>query len=220
VLSILIITALIVAGLFVLSQAVKRPKIEFSLPARRSALPPCAIRALASETDVESCEAIYRLNEPDRFPEGSRSTFREYIRNRQKALFLVAESGGAIVGFGGITMDRRGELEVAHLVYGMVHPAHQGQGIGTALLLARMAVLPVPRRWWTVLFIPIAGSQSFYGRFGFQYAMPTATPAGEIVDLYRAALTPKRQAQCIAGLGDRLRVEPLGKTYIPMESSR
>jgi hypothetical protein len=78
-----------------------------------------------------------------------------------------------------------------------------------------MAVLPAPRRWWTVVFVPIAGSQSFYGRFGFQYGMPTATVTGEIADLYRAALTPKRQARCVAGLGDRLRVESLGKTYIP-----
>jgi GNAT superfamily N-acetyltransferase len=212
---ILIFTALTAAALFVVSQAVKHPRVAFIPPAPQSALPPCAIRPLAGAADVAACEAIYRLNEPGRFPEGARSNFLEYIRQRQKALFLVAEVEGTIVGFGGITMDRKGKLEFAHLVYGMVDPSHQGKGIGTALLLARLAVLPVPRRWWTVLFVPVAGSESFYARFGFRYDRATATATGGTGDLYRTALTPKGQAQCIAVLGDRLRIEPLGKTYIP-----
>ena len=212
---ILIVTGLVVGALFGLSKVLNHPRIELTVPERRAALPPCTIRALAGADDVEACESIYQRNEPGRFPEAARSDFLAHIRSRDKALFLVAEVDGAIVGFGGITMDRKGKLEVAHLVYGMVDPAHQRRGIGTALLLARIAMLPAPRRWWTVLFVPIAGSESFYQRFGFQYRLTTATAAGDIGDLYRAALTRERQAECFAVLGDRLRVAALGKTYIP-----
>ena len=212
---ILTCTALIVVALFVLSRVLNRPRIELTLPTRRAALPPCTIRVIAGADDVAACESIYRRNEPGRFPDAARGDFLAHIRSRDKALFLVAEVDGAIAGFGGITMDRKAKLEVAHLVYGMVDPAHQRRGIGTALLLARLAVLPAPRRWWTVLFVPIAGSESFYRRFGFQYGMTTVTAAIGIGDVYRAALTRERQAECIAVLGERLRVAPLGKSYIP-----
>ncbi len=212
---ILIATGLIVGALFAGSRMLNRPRIELTLPERRAALPRCTVRALAGADDVEACESIYERNAPGRFPEAARSDFLAHIRSRDKALFLVAEIDGRVVGFGGITMDRKGKLEIAHLVYGMVDPAHQRRGIGSALLFARLAMLPAPRRWWTVLFVPVAGSQSFYQRFGFQYGLTTATAAGAVGDLYRAALTKERQAECIALLGDRLRAAPLGNTYIP-----
>jgi len=112
-------------------------------------------------------------------------------------------------------MHRQGRLEIAHLVFGMVHPSRQGRGFGTALLLARMAVLPVPRRWWTVLLVPVGGSETFYARFGFEFGMTTITTLGAPGDLHRVALTAKAQAQCIERLGERLRIEPLGNVYIP-----
>jgi len=213
-LPILTLTAMIVAALFAVSRWVERPRTPFVQPSRPADLPACVIRELTAR-DLAACEEIYRLNEPDRFPEGVREHFGGFIRDRQKALFLVAEAEGEVCGFGGIAMRREGKLEIAHLVFGMVHPSRQRRGFGTALLLARMAVLPVPRRWWTVLLMPVGGSESFYARFGFAFGMTTMTTLGAPGDLYRVALTAKSQAQCIERLGDRLRVELLGKLYIP-----
>jgi GNAT superfamily N-acetyltransferase len=56
----------------------------------------------------------------------------------------------------------------AFLCYGLVHPQHQGVGIGTALLLTRLALLNDQRHWYIVTLFPVKGSIGFYRRFGFR----------------------------------------------------
>ena len=82
------------------------------------------------------------------------------------SLFLVCEVDGRILGVGGISMNQ-GENNCASLCYGLIHPAHHKEGFGTVMLLARLALLPVPDGRWFTFMLTVKGSATFYQRFGF-----------------------------------------------------
>src|SRR5690242_7316213 len=100
-------------------------------------LSPMTFRRIET-ADIPQCLQIYKLNEPGRFPEGVIDKYEKALRE-QNSYFLVAEKDGRIVATGGIHRFLR--PHVATLCFGLVHPEHQGKGIGTALLLARLALL-------------------------------------------------------------------------------
>jgi predicted N-acetyltransferase YhbS len=85
---------------------------------------------------------IYSLNEPGRFPEVEPSF--ETSLKKASSYTLVAEKEGRIVACGRLSyflpqgFVRR---NWAILSFGLVHPEHQGRGLGTALVLARLALL-------------------------------------------------------------------------------
>src|SRR5262245_49277787 len=114
--------------------ALLRERDRFRVPAHVK-LPPCRVRALRKE-DVPACQALYRLNEPNRFPAGYFDHFSGWLTERD-GLILVVEAYERIAAVGGIfTYDRPalGRRAVAVLAYGMVHPDHHRQGLGTVLL--------------------------------------------------------------------------------------
>jgi predicted N-acetyltransferase YhbS len=163
--------------------------------------------------DIEACQAIYRLNEA-RFALDRFDAFSECLCEG-KALFLVAESNREVVALGGLLMHRTGKREIAHLVYGMVHPSFQKQGYGTALLRARLAMLPLARRAWIVLITVTGGSETFYSRFGFKYLRTTPMSDGPSLDEYVVLLPPRAQKQSARSVADILAPAPLGRTPVP-----
>ncbi len=120
------------------------------------------------ENDLEVCSEIYRLNEPGRFPDGYYGHFRDFLA-RSQALFIVAEVEGRVIGFGGVTMYPEPYESGVNLNFGMIHPELHRRGYGTALLLARLAILPEPAPTLTIGLAPVELSQSFYARFGFRF---------------------------------------------------
>jgi len=75
--------------------------------------------------------------------------------------FLVAEEGGRTVGIGQVKRHRDGSRELASLA---VVPDRQGQGIGSALVLALIG-----RHEDTVLYLTCRSQlQAYYERFGFR----------------------------------------------------
>jgi N-acetylglutamate synthase-like GNAT family acetyltransferase len=113
--------------------------------------------------DCEACLAIYRKNEPGRFPSTHGPKFVEYLQKDAKS-FLVAEHHGRVVGYGGI--DQLG-TNVATLCYGIVDPEFQRQRIGTALVLLRMAQVPSGPVGALFLIFAVDASMPVYRRFGF-----------------------------------------------------
>jgi putative acetyltransferase len=84
------------------------------------------------------------------------------------ALSLVAEIDGAVAGHVVCSDARIGDLPSVGLGPVSVLPAHQGRGVGTALLHAVLGAadaLDLPE-------IVLLGSPAFYRRFGFQPAQP------------------------------------------------
>lgn len=138
---------------------------RFRIP--RRVLPPVLVRPLKNE-DVATCHEIYRLNEPTHFPPGYFEHFSQALTNG-KTLFMVVEEKGKVLGFAGICMHTEPAQNSVGLTFGMVHPDAQRRGIGTVLLLARLAVLPIPRSGYILYMSPIANSQPFFRQFGFGF---------------------------------------------------
>ena len=83
-----------------------------------------------------------------------------------RSYYLVSEQGGKIVASGGISyfMDH----SFAVLCFGLVHPEHQGRGLGTVLVLARLSLLDPKRPFYRVLIFAVEPSIGFYRRMGFR----------------------------------------------------
>lgn len=116
-------------------------------------------------SDLIDCLEIYALNEKDRFPLGVRDLYRKTLLE-EATYTLVAEKGGRVIASGGLSYLMR--EDVAALSFGLVHPDHQGSGIGTSLLLARLALLDPKRPIYTVCIFAVDKSFGFYRRFGFE----------------------------------------------------
>ena len=82
--------------------------------------------------------------------------------------FIVAEDGGAIVGVGQIKPHRDGTRELASMA---VLPAHQGQGIGTAIIEELLR-----REKGTLHLTCRSRLQGYYERFGFRRLEPHDYP--------------------------------------------
>lgn len=139
----------------------------FRVPSRSKPVSRCSIRLIADE-DTARCEEIYLANEVDYFPEGFFDSFRHWLRAKDSLQF-IAELDGNVVGVGGISLRDEFWGETAVLEYGMVHPAYARRGVGTALLLVRIAALPKTKLPCKVLMSSAGETVSFYKRFGFVF---------------------------------------------------
>jgi ribosomal protein S18 acetylase RimI-like enzyme len=107
---------------------------------------------------------LLALNTPAFFGESEAADLEHYLREEIDAYFVV-EIDGALVAAGGINRVEGG----AHgkLSWDLVHPSHQGQGVGRQLAVHRLAIL---RSDPQVLRISVRTSQhafGFYQRLGF-----------------------------------------------------
>jgi amino-acid N-acetyltransferase len=82
--------------------------------------------------------------------------------------FVVAEDGGAIVGIGQVKTHGDGSRELASIA---VVPAHQSQGIGSAVIKTLLA-----REQGVVHLTCRRELQGYYERFGFRRLQPAEFP--------------------------------------------
>jgi [ribosomal protein S18]-alanine N-acetyltransferase len=180
-----------------------RKRASFKLPRRKQPLPACRMR-LIEEADYAACEEIFLLNEPVHFPParyGAFDLFKAWLR-QQESLIVVAEHGGLVCGLGGIAVDYvpAEDRRIAWLGFGMVHPDHHGHGIGTALLMCRLSLLPAGHLPMTVCMQSAGASYRFYKRFGFR-RFASAKLAEELpLDLYHVPITREDRVFCEDGL--------------------
>jgi GNAT superfamily N-acetyltransferase len=95
--------------------------------------------------DRDACIDIYQKNEPGRFPAGVGGQFEEFL-DQQGYLKLVCSIAEELVAIAGVGQIPALLAHHVWLVFGMVRPDFQRRGIGTAMLLARLAALPRPAR--------------------------------------------------------------------------
>jgi len=115
-------------------------------------------------------------------------------------LSLVAEREGRVVGhvfFSPVALEgTAGGPAAAGLAPVAVDPAHQGSGVGSALV--RAGLRRCPERGWRAVFL--VGDPDYYARFGFALAAPAGftygdphlDPALQVLELERGALAGHR----------------------------
>jgi GNAT superfamily N-acetyltransferase len=162
--------------------------------------------------DVPGCLELYALNELGRFPEGFVDEYEKTIRE-PTSYFLVVESEGRIIASCGLLYWVRENVSV--FCFGMVRPSHQGKGIGTALLLARLALLNPKRPAYRVLIFAVEKSFGFYQRFGFMNVQPWRDIHGQKHPLGRLDVTSSQVRRCRALLREHEIVVPQDEDQIP-----
>ena len=157
-------------------------------------IPPSVVRPY-SRQDLSACREIYALNEPGRFPPGYLETFVETLESPDQ-LFLVVELNSQVAAVGGISRAPESP-QWCSLVFGMVHPNLHRKGLGTTLLLARLAALERPTGVWWAGLSSAGGSATFFQRFGFlHYGRFPVLPDMREFDCYRTYLQESDWARC------------------------
>src|SRR5258708_752314 len=132
------------------------------------------IRA-ATADDLAACRAVWLATEGYNAPPGAETLpLHGHELQRGRLLVAVSESEDSdVVGFGA-TFTRSG---VAYLADLFVDPAHQGQGIGGALLRALFADHDGPR---FTMASGSAAARKLYERHGMAPAWPLSYLLGDI----------------------------------------
>lgn len=139
----------------------------FCIPRALPPLPGLRVRQY-DVADFEACLRLYEENEPGRFPPNTAPLYADHL-NKTEGMTLVLEQDGKIVGVGGISLKPDPAVSLCcWLSFGLIAPAHHRRGLGTVLLLARIARLPADLLPVPAFLMAVKSSRSFYERFGFR----------------------------------------------------
>jgi N-acetylglutamate synthase-like GNAT family acetyltransferase len=177
-------------------------------------LTPISFRRLRPD-DLQQCIQLYALNEPGRFPKGFIQKYEKSLVE-EGAYFLVAENDGQIIASGGMSYYIREDMAV--LFFGLVHPMHHGKGIGTALLLTRLALLKPIRFNYQVFIFAVEKSIGFYQRFGFKEFQSWKDPNGDMRPSGRLLFSAGDIRRCRALLKKHGIVFPEDEGQIPLRT--
>jgi len=132
------------------------------------------------EGDIETCLAIYRANEAAHFPAGKLAHFESALRDGQ-ALVLMATREDRSIGCCGLNYTTSAEgIRAAWFCYGMVDPAFQRQGVGTAQALVRIGLLKATNDLAIAAMLAVPGSVAFHKRFGFEFLQEVCADDGVV----------------------------------------
>ena len=118
-------------------------------------------------SDLSRCLAIFDGNVPTFFDIDERDDFRAFLQgaDRGEAPYLVAELEGSVVASGGLAVASDGTC--ARLAWGMVDRTRHGEGLGTRLTEARLALARADPRIVELRLDTSRRTTGFYERFGF-----------------------------------------------------
>jgi GNAT superfamily N-acetyltransferase len=177
-------------------------------------LSPIVFRRIRPE-DLAGCLELYSLNEPKRFPENMKDHYERSLLAGD-TYYLVAEIDGQIVASGGLSyVGREGH---AVLSYGLVHPSHQRKGIGTALFLARLALLRPNGLYYRIFIFALRQSMGYYRRFGFTGGKPWKDIHGELHPSGNLFFSPNEILRCRALLNEHKIIYPQDEDQIPVRT--
>lgn len=107
---------------------------------------------------------LIRLNTPPYFDESEEALFSNYLDNEREDYFVL-ESNGKILGCGGLNYEK--EKSEAVLSWGMIHPAHHSQGLGTQLTQHRINHLKTLKKTGKIVVRTSQHTMVFYKKMGF-----------------------------------------------------
>ena len=115
-------------------------------------------------SDRSSIIGLLKLNIPRYFAPHEEADFEAYLSNRVESYYVVEENE-MLVGGGGINLFP--EERVARLSWDVVHPDHQGKGIGTELTKYRINEIKAQPGIDTIVVRTTQLVYPFYEKMGF-----------------------------------------------------
>lgn len=117
-----------------------------------------------------SAQEFLNLRAAVGWPESDEESTRTALLN--SLCSVVAEENEAVIGFGRVIGDGGLYFYVQDVI---VHPDHQGKGVGTALMAALLDFIgSAARRGAFIGLMAASGRSAFYERFGFRMRSPDA----------------------------------------------
>ena len=148
--------------------------------------------------DKGACIALYAKSQLAGFPHALDKEFDKALdANDYLKLVLCIEDKPVAIGGIGRAVATHGN-QSAWLVMDVVHPDHIRQGLGTALVLARLAALSEPSEPAHVMLSPVPGVAEFYARFGLKHQgqLPAQDMTRPPFEIYMAQLDSDAWRKC------------------------
>ena len=142
------------------------------------------IREYSSE-DKEHLLSLIRLNTPEYFDSSEEADLIFYLDNEVEDYFVVEENE-TIVGCGGINYSE--EENAAVISWDIIHPDHQGKGIGRKLLEFRINHVKEYSNYKTIVVRTSQLTDKFYEKLGFKLEFVKKDYWAKGYDLYQMKL--------------------------------
>lgn len=144
--------------------------------------------------DKEELVNLLRLNIPEYFAESEEKDFIEYLDNHLEFYFVV-EDNGKIIGAGGF--NHLPENNEARISWDIIHPDHQGKGVGKKLTRYRIDLI---KKILPITIIRVRTTQlvyKFYEKMGFGLERVEKDFWAEGFDLYQMKMMVKNNNAAI-----------------------
>ena len=140
--------------------------------------------------DLEAVIAIFRSNIPKYFTPEEEPGLRAFLSDLRAVDYEVVETGGEIVGAGGIGMNDDGTVS---LCWGMIRHERLGNGLGKRLTLHRMerANEKFPGR--ALMISTSQHTSGFYEKLGFRLTEHVLDGYGPGIDTCRMRLEDREK---------------------------
>ncbi|HEY4652574.1 MAG TPA: GNAT family N-acetyltransferase [Pontibacter sp.] len=139
--------------------------------------------------DKEALLQLLQLNTPQYFHPAEEADFLYYLAQELES-YYVLEENGTIVGCGGINYFYSEKL--ARLSWDMVHPQHQGKGIGRQLTEYRLHEIKSKPEIETIVVRTTQLVYPFYNKLGFELVKTEKDYWADGFDLYQMQLNTRK----------------------------
>lgn len=144
-----------------------------------------------SPNDKTSLMEIMKLNVPTYFAESEIVDLERYL-DQEIEQYFVMEKEGRLLGAGGINFDKN--KKHAKISWDLVHPNHQGKGLGSDLLLYRLDLLKEMKHLESITVRTSQFVYPFYAKYGFVLKTVKEDFWAKGFDLYEMKFEQARKA--------------------------
>ena len=132
-------------------------------------------------SDKPALIELIRLNTPKYFDPSEEAWFSNFL-DKEVEDYFVLEKDEKIVGCGGVNYEEGGQAAV--LSWGMIHPTHHTQGLGSILTKHRINHVKTKPEAKKIVVRTSQHTYSFYLKMGFTLIKTKANHWGPGLDLY------------------------------------
>lgn len=116
--------------------------------------------------DRTACLSLFDAHVPRYFRAEERGDFASFLDAPPGPFYVVDDGAGAALACGGVAIEDDGRT--GSLCWGIVHAGHQGAGLGSRLLLERLAVLAATPGCEVVRLDTVGATAGFFECLGFR----------------------------------------------------